>query len=150
MTDSSDGGVEGRDGDEVSETEESSWLQRIGQSFAGVIFGIVLVIGACVLLFWNEGRAVRTAQSLAEGGHAVQSVAADNVDAANEGKLVHVTATLTSGGPVLDKEFGMRSYGVRLHRRVEMFQWTEDSQSESKKELGGSEKTRTTYKYQRA
>ena len=146
----SDDGVEGRDGDEVSEDEESSWLQRVGQSFGGVIFGIVLVIGACVLLFWNEGRAVRTARSLAEGGHAVQTVAADKIDVANEGKLIHVTGMLTSGGPVLDKEFGMRSSGVRLHRRVEMFQWTEDSKSESKKELGGSEKTRTTYKYERA
>jgi hypothetical protein len=136
--------------DEVSETGESSWLQRIGQSFAGIIFGFILIVAACVLLFWNEGRAVKTARSLSEGAGVVVTVAADKVDPANEGKLVHVVGTLTTSGPVADNEFGMKSSGVRLIRHVEMFQWTEDSESETKKNLGGSETTKTTYKYTRA
>jgi hypothetical protein len=135
--------------DEVTVEQSSSWLQRIGRSVAGVIFGILFVIGACVLLFWNEGRAVKTARSLTEGAGVVRSVAADRADPANDGKLVHVVGPLTASGPAVDAEFGMRSQGVRLVRTVEMFQWTEESESESSKRLGGGETTRTTYKYKR-
>jgi hypothetical protein len=44
----------------------------------------------------------------------------------------------------------MRSSGIRLIRRVEMFQWTEEQESETKKKLGGAEEKTTTYKYARA
>ncbi len=135
--------------DSVTEITERSWLQRIGQSVAGVLFGFALIAAACVLLFWNEGRAVTTARSLAEGAGLVHTVAADRIDPANEGKLIHITGTLTAAGPALDNEFGMKSNGVRLMRRVEMFQWTEEQESETQKKLGGGETTKTTYKYSR-
>jgi Transmembrane protein 43 len=137
-----------RDG--VTVEQSSSWLQRIGQSFAGVLFGIALLIGACVLLFWNEGRAVKTARSLSEGAGLVHTVASDRAEPGNDGKLVHAIGPLAASGPAVDAEFGMRANGVRLVRRVEMFQWTEESESDSSKRLGGGETTRTTYKYSRA
>lgn len=136
--------------DSVAEVTEKSWLQRIGESFAGVIVGFLLIIGSCVLLFWNEGRAVTTARSLAEGAGIVRSVSSEKLDTNNDGKLVHVAGNLTPSGPATDAEFGMTSSGVRLVRTVEMYQWTEESESSSKKELGGSERTVTTYKYTRA
>ena len=141
--------VVGTDGDETSEVEESSWFERLGQSIGGIIFGLVLVVGSCVLLFWNEGRAVTTARSLTEGSGIVRDASADRIDQGNENKLVHVTGTLTSTGPAVDQEFGVRSPGVRLKRTVEMFQWTEESESDSKSKTGGSQETRTTYKYER-
>jgi Transmembrane protein 43 len=141
--------VSSRDGEEVTETGETSWLSRLGQSFAGIIFGILLIVASCVLLFWNEGRAVTTARSLTEGAGLVRTVAADKVDPANEGRLVHVTGTLSASGPATDSEFGVKSDSVRLVRHAEMFQWTEDSETESQKKLGGGETTKTTYKYKR-
>ncbi len=141
--------VSTRDGEEVTETQETSWLSRLGQSFAGIIFGILLIVASCVLLFWNEGRAVTTARSLAEGAGLVRTVAPDTVDPANEGKLVHVTGMLSATGPATDNDFAVKSDGVRLVRHVEMFQWTEESESESSKKLGGGETTKTTYKYKR-
>jgi hypothetical protein len=136
--------------DQVTVEESRSWLQRVGQSFVGVIFGILLIIGSCILLFWNEGRAVTTARSLSEGAGLVHSVASDKPDPANDGKLVHAIGPLSASGPAVDAEFGMRSDGVRLVRRVEMFQWTEESESETSKRLGGGDTTRTTYRYSRA
>ena len=141
---------QGTDGDTVTEVTQKSWLQRIGDSFAGVVFGFVLIAGSCALLFWNEGRAVTTARSLSEGAGIVRSVSSEKLDTNNDGKLVHVAGNLTPGGPATDPEFGMTSSGVRLIRTVEMYQWTEESETSSKKELGGSEKTTTTYKYARA
>jgi hypothetical protein len=135
------------DNDEVTVEQSTSWLGRLGQSFIGIVFGILFVIAACVVLFWNEGHAVKTARSLSEGAGVVKTVAADKADPANDGKLVHVIGLLTTSGPVLDAEFGMKSDGVRLVRKVEMYQWTEDSEQETSKRLGGGETTRTTYKY---
>jgi len=135
--------------DQVTETTNTSWFSRLGQAFAGVLIGLALVPGSGALLFWNEGRAIKTARGLDEGAGVVRSVAAERVDQANEGRLVHVTATLATAGPALDAEFGVRSAGVRLVRQVEMYQWIEESTTETRTKLGGGEERVTTYKYQR-
>jgi hypothetical protein len=54
-------------GDSFTERTRTSWFARIGKSIAAVLFGLVLLAGSSVLLFWNEGRAVQTERSLAEG-----------------------------------------------------------------------------------
>lgn len=133
-----------------TETTSTSWFTRIRNSFGGVVIGLVLIVGMVVLLFWNEGRAVQTARSLAEGAGAVVSVGADTVDAANDGKLVHVSGPVTTDSVPSDPDFGISAQGVRLVRNVEMYQWKEDSKSETKKNLGGSEETVTTYTYSKA
>ena len=79
-----------------TETTSTSWFGRLRNSVGAVVIGLLLIVGMVVLLFWNEGRAVTTARSLAEGAGAVVSVAADKVDPANEGKLVHVSGTVTT------------------------------------------------------
>ncbi|WP_318612899.1 TMEM43 family protein [Mesorhizobium sp. BAC0120] len=130
-----------------TETTSTSWFGRIRNSFGGALIGIALIIGMVVLLFWNEGRAVQTARSLTEGAGAVVSVGADAVDVANEGKLVHVSGPVTSDLTPSDSDFGVSAKGIRLVRHVEMFQWTENAKSETKKKLGGGEETVTTYTY---
>lgn len=135
--------------DQFTEVTTTSWLQRLGQAVGGVLFGLVALLVAVILLFWNEGRAIHTAQGLAEGSGIVRSVSATTVDAANNGRLVHVTGELTVAGPVADPDFGQRANGVRLLRKVEMYQWKEDTQSEARTRLGGSEERTTTYRYER-
>jgi hypothetical protein len=106
-----------------------------------------LIVGMVFLLFWNEGRAVQTAKSLAEGAAAVVSVSADAVDAANEGKLVHVSGPVTTTTVPADSDFGISQESVRLVRTAEMYQWKESSKSETKTKVGGGEETVTTYSY---
>jgi hypothetical protein len=135
--------------DQVMDVEQIGWLRRLGQSVLGVLFGFALIIGAVVLLFWNEGRAIRTERSLAEGAGLVHDVDANRVDPANNGRLVHVAGPLSASGPAVDSEFGIRSGGLRLERQVEMFQWTEEQQTETTRKLGGGEEKTTTYTYRR-
>ncbi len=139
---------EKRDVDEFSDGEDS-WLGRLGESLGAIILGVMLVLAAASLLFWNEVRAVDTARGRAEGA-GMRTVPSDRIDPENNGKLVHVVGMLTTGGPATDLEFAMKSPGIRLRRVVEMFQWIEESETEAKKTANGGVEARTTYNYRRA
>src|SRR5215471_9386543 len=135
--------------DTFSETTTKGWGSRIGDSIKGVFFGVVLIVLACIGLFWNEGRAVQTAKSLAEGAGLVLDITSTSVDPANEGKLVHVTGDMKASIKPNDAEFGVSADGLRLVRTVEMYQWSQETQTETRKNMGGSEETVTTYSYVR-
>lgn len=135
---------------DVSESRTSrSWFARIGDSLRAIVFGLVLFIVAIVLLAWNEGRAVTTARALEEGAATVASVSADALQAANEGRLVHIAGMARATGPARDPDLGVSADGLKLQRQVEMFQWKEERRTETVKKLGGGEETVTRYTYSR-
>lgn len=133
--------------DSFREVTSTSWFGRIGRSIGGVLIGLLLVIGMIILLFWNEGRAVTTAKALAEGAGVIVSIQPDTVDPANDGKLVHVGGKVSTDSTPVDPDFGISAPGLRLERSVEMYQWQQDSKSETTTKLGGGEETVTTYTY---
>ncbi len=139
----------GENGDSYTETTSQSWGSRLMDSIKGVLVGLVLFIAAFPILWTNEGCAVKTAKGLDEGAKVVTSVKADAVDQANNGKLVHLTGMATTDEVVADKTFGINQKGIKLLRNVEMYQWIEESKSEKKKKMGGSEETVTTYTYKK-
>jgi len=133
--------------DSYTEVTSESWFGRIGGAIKGIIFGFILFLIAFPLLFWNEGRAVKTYKTLKEGGGAVISVASDQVDPANEGKLIHLSDKAYTEEVLTDPVFGVSENALRLRRKVEMYQWQESSKSETQKKLGGGTETVTTYSY---
>lgn len=145
MSDSSGGGS--GIGDSFTVRTHTSWFSRIGKSLLAVLFGLALLVGSSALLFWNEGRAVVTARSLAEGSTAVIDVDPVRVEAPNEGKLVHINGDVMAAAPLRDPEFRVSVTGLRLVRTVEMYQWKEESRTETHKTLGGGEDTTTIYSY---
>lgn len=114
------------------------FLERLSNSFGAILMGLVLIPLACWGLFWNEGRAVKTARALEEGQGLVQSIGTQRRDPAFDGKLVHVTGEVRSAGGVQDDLFGIRSRGLKLYRKVEMLQWVE-------KESGSGQDRKVTY-----
>jgi hypothetical protein len=131
-----------------TETTTTSWFTRIKNALVGILIGIVLIIAAIYFLFWNEGRAIQTYRSLVEGAGLVVSVDSAKVDAANEGKLLHIEGPVKAVGSVSDSEFGVGAEGaLAIKRDVEMYQWVEKSESKTEKNVGGSETTTTTYDY---
>ncbi len=131
----------------TTETVSTSWFSRLGNSFKNILIGIILVIGSVVLLFWNEGRAVKTEQSLAEGLSVVVSVPSDKKDMTNEGKLIHFSGVATVPGILTDTEFGVKGSALKMKRIVEVYQWKEKSTSKTTEKLGGGTDTTTTYTY---
>ena len=124
-----------------------SWISRIGGSIKGIFFGILMIIGAMILLWWNEGRAVKTAKGLAQGQEEVIQLAGVNSLSENNGKLVYITGEIQTKDTLTDQLFGVKENVLRLKRNVEMYQWSEYSESKKKKKIGGGEETTVTYKY---
>lgn len=133
----------------ITETTSIGWGSRLMESIKGVIVGLVLFLAAFIVLFWNEGRAVKTHKGLQEGASSVVSVSADKVDATNEGKLVHLTGEAITEETLTDPMFNVSVTAIKLSRSVEMFQWKETKKTKSKKKVGGGKTKTTTYDYEK-
>ena len=78
-------------------------------------------------LWLVEGMYVSGQQSLEEGEGRFVSMPAEEVDRANEGRLLHVTGMAKSNETLVDPRFKAvsASNSLRLVRRVQMYQWSE-------------------------
>ncbi|MDR0238771.1 MAG: TMEM43 family protein [Deltaproteobacteria bacterium] len=131
-----------------TETTSVSWLDRLGSSFRGILIGVVLLIAGNTLLWWNEGNFVGTGDALREA-HSVTQELGDihKLDNSKNGMLVHAVGPVATKDMLSDPVFGVSRNAIRLERMVEFYQWLEESTSEKRKKLGGSEETVTTYRY---
>ena len=129
-------------------TENKSWFKRIGESFAGIITGIILIIVGTWLLWWNEGRTFNTAGAIKEAELVTEDVQdISRLDPALEGKLIHATGRADTKDTVRDPLFGVEATALNIERDAKFYQWKEESHSETRKKLGGGEETVTTYTY---
>ncbi len=132
----------------VTETTTESWGSRLGSSIRGVLVGGALFIAGFPVLFWNEGNSVKTAKAIDEGEGACISLESNaNVDPEMDGKLVHLSGKADTKDVLADDTFGVSVTAIKLARKVEMYQWIEESRTSEKKKLGGSVEKTTTYTY---
>lgn len=133
-----------------TEVTTQSWGSRLSNSLKGLVFGLILIVLSALLLFWNEGRAVKTAQALDEGAEKVIPVESNaTVDSAMENQLVHMSGQAVSTETLTDTQFGLSMPAIALSRTVEYYQWVEQTESHEEKQMGGSTRTVTTYTYTR-
>ncbi|MBV9046129.1 MAG: TMEM43 family protein, partial [Alphaproteobacteria bacterium] len=134
--------------DTFTTTSTQGFFSRLMNSFIGILLGPVIVIGAIILLSWNEGRAVQAIRGLDEAGGVTIEAPAAEVNPGNEGKLVHVTGQATAAGPIEDSDLGVSfADQVAVARKVEMYQWKEKKEEKEQENVGGSKTTTTTYTY---
>ena len=132
-----------------TETTSTSYGQRLAGSAKGMIGGLLMfIIGTC-LLWWNEGRTVRTAKAIGDAASHVESVAdVSKIDASLNGKLIHASAFADTKDTLTDDMFGVREVAIRLDRKVEYYQWVENAQTKEREKIGGGKETTTTYTYE--
>jgi hypothetical protein len=135
--------------DSFTETTTTGWFSRIGNSIKGILVGMILVVIAFPVLFWNEGRAVKTRKDLDQGAKECVSADAASVDNSNEGKLIHISGKATTSGTLSDNTFRVNVEALKLTRKVEMYQWKENAKSDTNTKLGGKEVKTTTYTYEK-
>ena len=133
-----------------TETTQTSWGSRLGSAFKGILTGIVLVVVGTVLLYWNEGRTVKTGGAINEARSvAVKVDDISRIDPALAGKVIYATGRADTRDVLTDPIFGASATAIDISRRVEYYQWQEHSRQETRKKLGGGEETVTTYTYTR-
>jgi hypothetical protein len=89
----------------------------------GALVGIILIMIAIGLFI---------ASGFLSPGINIQNIVPDAVSAENEGKLVHITGSITES-EFTDPMFKVNSKGVSLERVVEMYQWVEENGLYSKR-----------------
>ena len=139
--------------DTVTRITHQSYGSRVSSAFCAILFCPVFVFLGSWLLIWNEGFSIKQHRALTEGSKLVVDVMnVDVIDPKLNNLPVHFTGLATNDGsdPLVDPIFGVTpsSEGaLKLQRRVEMYQWTEDSHTETHKNLDGSTDKVTTYTY---
>lgn len=130
-----------------TETKTTSYGSRVSSSFKSIGTGLVLLVMATCLLWWNEGRSVHTSQDIKEVGKTAVHV--DDINKlADEGDLIHANGTASTTETLSDATFGVSVNALSLDRAVEYYQWVEHSRTETKDKIGGSQEEITTYTYQ--
>ena len=106
-----------------------STLDQFRQIMKKISLVLLLPIFLSLLgfLWLVEGMDVSEQQSLEEGEDSFVSMPAEEVDKANEGKLLHVTGMAKSNETLVDPRFKAvsASNSLRLERRAQMYQWSE-------------------------
>lgn len=133
-----------------TETTYRSWGSRMGGAFKGILTGLVMIALGTILLYWNEGRTVKTGGAINEARSvAVGAGDISKPDPALEGKVVYATGRADTQDVLEDPIFGAQAKAINIARKVEYYQWIEHSKQEKRKKLGGGEETVTTYTYTR-
>lgn len=129
-----------------TETKTTSYGSRLSNSLHGIGIGFILLIVATVLLWRNEGSAVRTAHDIKEVGNTAIHVE-DIQTIAPEGTLIHANGIAQTGDTITDPLFNISFNALCIQREVEYYQWIEHSQTRTEDRMGGSQEEVTTYTY---
>ena len=126
----------------------TSYGGRLKNALSGVGMGFIMLIAGTVLLFWNEGRTVKTTRMLKEAqGVCVELGDINQVNADMNGKMVHATGVATTADILTDGQFDLSANAIKLIRDAEYYQWVEHQHSETRDKVGGGQETITTYTY---
>lgn len=131
-----------------TETTKISYGQNVKNSVSGVIIGFIIFLLSFVVLWNNEGNNVKQIEKTKYMSENAIEVSADKINRENDNKLIHVSGSATTTETLSDGIMTVPNAFV-LVRDVEMYQWSENSKTESKDELGGSTTETTTYTYEK-
>lgn len=107
-------------------------IKRKKKQKSGIFGGIICILLAIIILFYNEGRAVDTQKVINIAKKELIEVSPSTVDPNNEGKLIVTSGQINLlNDMVYDSEFNVSMKTGKLTRVVEMYQWTERCEDDS-------------------
>ncbi len=131
-----------------TETYTTGYGTRVGNSFKSIGSGFLMFVAGTVLLFWNEGRAVKTEKAIEEADAVrIEMPAPQTIDPQFEGQVVHAVSDAVSHDLLKDGLFPIAGNYTMLDRNVEYLQYQENKHEEKHDKLGGGEEVTVTYTY---
>ena len=107
-------------------------IKRKKKQKSGIFAGIICILLAIIILFYNEARAVDTQKVINIAKKELIEVSSSTVDPNNEGKLIVTSGQINLlNDMVYDSEFNVSIKTGKLTRVVEMYQWDEDCDDDS-------------------
>lgn len=132
------------------EVNKTSYGKNVGNSFKGILTGLVMVIVATILIFWNENRAIKNYKAIGRAQKAcVEMPDINTVSPDFEGKTVHAVGIASTNEILADENFGIRANALCINRAVEYYQWVEHTKTTTKEKIGGATEETTTYTYEK-
>ncbi|XP_016973177.1 transmembrane protein 43 homolog [Drosophila rhopaloa] len=128
----------------LNETLRSHWLIAL--------FGLILFIAGSTVLYWNEGRAVHNMMALDEAHADIYSVrfTEEEQEVGLEGRIIHLSGPIIVGEPLTEPDYNIQLLAVKLRRRVQMYQWVEETVEHNYGEsVGTTQSDSRTYYYTR-
>lgn len=126
-----------------------SYGQNIGNSFFGIIMGLLLLVGSVVLLWWNEGRSLKQADALTEMKEKTVVLSNTAYNPEYNGRPVWLYGEIKPTKMLHDTLFMIDANALVLSRKVEMYQWSERKETREENKLGGGTERVTTYTYEK-
>lgn len=130
--------------DSFTKTTTTGYGKRILNSISGILMGVIMFFGSFGLLYWNEGRV-----DMADIAKKAEVISADVISEKYQGRLVSVSGKILGSEDIGDGSYLKPGPYLLVQRTAEMYAWVEETESENKTNLGGSETTTTTYTYNR-
>ena len=128
----------------------NSYGSRVKKSAGGVGTGFLMLIAGIILLFWNEGRTVKTTRTIKEVDKlAVEMPDITTVNPEFEGKVIHAIGEAKTDDILTDSYFGISRNAIKLSATPEYYQYVEQKHEEHKDKVGGGEEVITTYTYEK-
>ena len=134
--------------DRFTETTTVSYWENIKNSFFSALFGIVFIIAAFCLLWWNEGNFAALIQKESYIKKNAVAVNSDILEKSNNSKLIFTNGRVYTSGALSDSYISINK-ALKLKRNVEMYQWVESKSRRDHKNKGGSVTKTTTYYYRK-
>lgn len=108
--------------------KKQGFFAKMGNSFASIPLGIVIVIFGCMMLWNNEKKNVINIKDVKELRGQVVDVTSSEVNNDNEGKLIATSGKLDFNNAIIsDTEFNISFTTPVFDRNVEIYQWVETS-----------------------
>ena len=99
---------------------------------SGILAGLLMLVAAVCLLWYNEGRTVKNQRAINEAKKNYTDVSSEKIDPNYEGKLIATKGKmdLSEADTLTDSMFGISQKAAKMSRTVEMYQWKETCETD--------------------
>lgn len=119
------------------------------QTWLTTLLSLVLFTGVTYFLLWAESQTIQSNLLLEELVSSAESIDVHTGDEAEhyEGKIVHIVGPLRILEPISEPDYNIQVQAVKLRKRVQMYQWIEETTDQDNFLTEPAEESQKTYWY---